>query len=393
MFGDADTHWPPLTPTTVAVHDDGNGPSHLTKKQKQRVKEQQRLKLKKAQEAAGPVRKSWYDISEEPSRDYDDEDVQSSVSSSASGGDGADGNANGTSAAAAAPAGPQEMMRSELMTTYGYPPEEIDAAMEKMFELGLPYDDAEEVDAFLRLEKVKELSTAASAGREAVSAGTESQSRDKESQTPTLPSTPPDDSGSREEEADETKEEEEEVEEPAISGGDDVGDDAATAEADDDEISDKGTVQATAPAAAVKARQVSIEPKNVTTASNAAGGNGSSGDVVVGVLARLDMVSKANNLDDAIFALTEWVDKVATPTEVSMTRDVRYLCPNFCCCEIHPISLSTFIFHIPCIIFSSNNLIFRSSNCATHASARPSSPSSGGPFSSPDLRSTRKSSP
>ena len=340
MFGDADTHWPPLTPTTVAVHDDGNGPSHLTKKQKQRVKEQQRLKLKKAQEAAGPVRKSWYDISEEPSRDYDDddEDVQSSVSSSASAGDGADGNANGTSSAA--PAGPQEMMRSELMKTYGYPPEEIDAAMEKMFELGLPYDDAEEVDAFLRLEKVKELS-AASAGREAVSAGTESQSRDKESQTPTLPSTPPDDNGSRLEEA--VEETQEEVEEPAMTGVDDVGDDAATAGADDDEISDKGTVQATAPAAAVKARQVSIEPKNVTTASNAAGGNGSSGDVVVGVLARLDMVSKANNLDDAIFALTEWVDKVATPTEVSMMRDVRYLCPNFCCCAIHHLTLNLYV--------------------------------------------------
>ena len=345
MFGDADTHWPPLTPTTVAVHDDANGPGHLTKKQRQRVKEEQRLKLKKAQEAAGPVRKSWYDISEEPSRDYDDEDddVQSSVSSSASGGEGADVNANGTSsAAAAAPAGPQEMMRSELMKTYGYPPDEIDAAMEKMFELGLPYDDAEEVDAFLRLEKVKELSTAsASAGREAVSAGTESQSRDKESQTPTLPSTPPDDNGSRLEEAVDETQEGGEVEEPAIAGADDVGDDAATA--DDDEISDRGTVQATAPAAAVKARQASTEPKNVTTASNAAGGNGSSGDVVVGVLARLDMVSKANNLDDAIFALTEWVDKVATPTEVSMMRDVRYLHPNFHCCAIHPLTLILYI--------------------------------------------------
>lgn len=382
MFGDADTHWPPLTPTTVAVHDDANGDSNLTKKQKQRVKERQRLKLKKAQEAAGPVRKSWYDISEEPSRDYDDDDdVQSSVSSSASVGDGADG--NGTSSAA--PAGPQERMRSELMKAHGYQPEEIDAAMEKMFELGLPYDDAEEVDAFLRLEKVKELSAAASAEREAVSAGTESQSRDKESQTPTLPLTPLDDNGSRGEDAvEETKEEEE----PAITGVDD-GDDAATA--DDDEISDRGTVQATAPAAAVKARQASIEPKNVTTASNAAGGNGSSGDVVVGVLARLDMVSKANNLDDAIFALTEWVDKVATPTEVSMTREAGCLYPILCVsCNIS--SHSQPLFYTPYIV-ASVNLFFRSSNCATHASVRPSSPSSGGPSNSPNLRATRKSSP
>ena len=385
MFGDADTHWPPLTPTTVAVSDDVNGYSSLTKKQKQGVKERQRLKVKKAQEAAGPVaaRKSWYDISEEPSRDYDDDDdVQSSVSSSSAVGDG--GDTNGTSsAAAAAPAGPQEMMRSELMKTYGYQAEEIDSAMEKMFELGLPYDDAEEVDAFLRLEKVKELSTV-SAGREAVSAGTESQSRDKESQTPTLPSTPPDDTG--EVPVEETQEEEEE---PAMAGGvDDVGDDAATA--DDDEISDRGTVQATAPAATVKARQASIEPKNVATASNAAGGNGSSGDVVVGVLARLDMVSKANNLDDAIFALTEWVDKVATPTEVSMMREMGY--------RLYIAIISSHLyfvlsFHAYLSLLFTLQPLARSSNCATHASARPSSPSSGGPSSCPDLRTTRKFSP
>jgi hypothetical protein len=53
------------------------------------------------------------------------------------------------------------------------------------------------------------------------------------------------------------------------------------------------------------------------SASNAAG-DGS----VVGVLTRLEMVSKASSLDDAIFALTEWVDKVATPTEVSKLTSI-----------------------------------------------------------------------
>lgn len=199
-----------------------------------------------------------------------------------------------------------DALKSDLLSQ-GYKDADVDAATERMWELDLPYDDPDEVERFLL--RSRGIVAKSSAGSDTPPILVESPVSTVG--TAGAPSASARAGGAVEEAVEETKDD-------GLPGEDDGGLVGGTA---------SGGLDAAAAAfawptsmdggdAPPRPRTFSHPRPSPTTAATSITTKRKTTNTAMGFSEKLEMVANSDNLEDGIFALSEWVTRAAKPPEV-----------------------------------------------------------------------------
>mmetsp|Transcript_19846 Transcript_19846/g.44219 ORF Transcript_19846/g.44219 Transcript_19846/m.44219 type:complete len:882 (-) Transcript_19846:41-2686(-) len=274
-------------PVAVPVTADIN-PLTMSKSQKKRMKQKAAKKRKAAEKAAAAAAAT-------ASADSDASDAESLEDSN-------NGQEEQPPINAVSALSPHDILRNDLISR-GYSGADVDAAAEQMWEAGLPYDVADEVEKFLLRGKQSN----SKAGQQVVATAQTADSAET-AETDTL--TPVEShastmNGGLIEEAVEESKEEPEEDEP-IGAQETYAAPAANG--------DSHLVAAPEPSAVSGGAGSSRKRKTSKGKAPATG---------TGLGARLEMVAKSDSLEDGIFALKEWVSRAAKPMEIVNLCNIR----------------------------------------------------------------------